>query len=209
MSYGVSRYTGSTCNEKTFIPLTPEEKVIARQILQKEFRPILTAYVEQMMVLKNKDAEGDRMIIEGDRKIAEGDRKIAEGQRGQKIALVTIFYRIFYGNKKPVPAGQIDSLFSTYLADGSISFEKSKDCFKLGSMKGVISYLKSHPEIKQCNFSVFKTEIYDIPTLSEYLVQNSCTVKAIGIKRNIPKDAEESLARVIIKRPDFKVQYFG
>ena len=111
--------------------------------------PIVTEHLQTMKELKENL---DSKLAELDRKNAEADRNIDKARRGKVENHVKLFYNIFHGSKQPVPAEQIDTLFSKYLANGSISFEESKRCFKHSSMTRIIDYLKEHPNVKQCDF---------------------------------------------------------
>lgn len=209
-----------------FVPITSAEE---KAKIKKELTPILMDHFQRVAELKGKIAENNlkiqaadrtieaadhniakaqRMNEEGDRMIAEGDRKIEEARCKQQEIIVTLFYRIFYGNKQSVPPQTVSLLFTNYLNDGSISFDKDKSCFKINSMKGVVSYLKDHAEIKQCDLRSFKAEIQDIQTLAKYL-KNSA-VRAIAINNGIAEQAKTSLAQAVAARNGgLRVQYFA
>jgi hypothetical protein len=118
------------------------------------------------------------------------------------------FYSIF--NKQPLPLEKIDSIFKTYLADGSLTVEKSKEGIsypRINSMTPVIRYLDDNPDVPTLDFRSFKSEVHDVKTLAVKL-KNS-TIRAIAIKKCIPEEAKASLADVVaIRNGTLKVQYF-
>jgi len=120
------------------------------------------------------------------------------------------FYSIFNG-KKTISVEEINALFNKYLADGSLTVEKSnegKSYAKLNSMRAVTRYLDDHPDVKACDFRCLKTQVQDIPALADYLKKS--TIKAIAINSGIPADAKTSLAEAVAARKGgLKVQYFN
>ena len=186
----------TTSSQGTFVPLSADEK----EEVKKAMQPVLMNFANNIIELNKKIAEAQQnaeeaqreieearcKIKEADRTIEESDRKIQAGLRIQRESLTKLLLGIFYG-KQPVPADQMDELFNTYLADGSISYEEGKRCFKINSMKNIVNYLVAHADVKQCDFRTFKSEVNDISTLAEHL-KNS-TVKAIAINNGISAEA--------------------
>ena len=146
-------------------------------------------------------AEGRAMQVSAQNKL----QKVAKDRQN---ILTKQFYSIFNG-KQQLPIEDIDVLFNTYLADCSLSVEKSSSgasYSKINSMRSITQYLDDHPNVKICDLRPFKTEICDIPTLAEYLKHS--TVKLVGIKNGIPDDAKASLAEAVAARNGgLKVQY--
>ena len=192
-------------HETLFVPLkTTEEK----EYVRKELTSFLMDHFQKVDDLKEKLADTREKIAENDRKIEQAQIKKAEGQRMQIEGFTRIFHKIFHGKNAAITPEQITSLFSTYLADGAISLEESKHCFKLNSMKCIVDYLKDHSDVRQCDFRSFKTEINDIPVLAEYLIQS--TIKAIAINSGISQEAKNSLAEAVnARKGTLKVQYFA
>ena len=138
-----------------------------------------------------------------------GQQKLQKVAKDKQDILTKMFYGIFNGKKK-IPLEEIDTVFNTYLADASLSIEKTKEgkSFpKINSMRAVIRYLKEHQEVSSCDFSTFKTEINDVSSLAEYLKNSKVTV--ITLKKAIPEAAKASLAEAVAARNGgLKVQYF-
>jgi hypothetical protein len=136
------------------------------------------------------------------------DLKLQQLAIEEKNFITRAFYTTFYG-KKPVPTEQIDTIFSTYLADGAISIDKAKNSLKVNSMKPFIRYIDEHKEnIKLLNFKPYKTEVYDAKTLADYVAQSSCSIRIIGFNHNIPNTTKEALEEAAKARPGLKIQYF-
>ena len=161
-------------------------------------------------------AEGRAMQAEGRAMQASASQKLEMAEKGlQKVAkerqdiLTDMFYAIFNGKKK-LPVENIDALFNAYLADRSLSVEETTSGTsypKINSMRSVTKYLADHPSVPACDFRAFKTEIHDIPTLTEYLKHS--TVKAIALKNGISDNAKASLAEAVAARNGgLKIQYF-
>jgi hypothetical protein len=158
--------------------------------------------------LAKRGEEAKTMQAEGRAMKAAGLKGLEEVAKKRQDLLTKQFYTIF--NKTPLPIEEIDTLFKTYLADGSLTTEKSPagSYPKINSMKAVIRYLDDHPDIKTCNFLIFKTAVHDIPTLADYLKKS--TIKAIGLNSGIPNDAKASLAEAVNARNgSLKVQYLS
>jgi ABC-type phosphate transport system auxiliary subunit len=170
-------------------------------------------------------AEGRAMQAEGRAMQAEGRAMQARGVQGlQEVAkerqdiITRQFYSIFKGKDdlaaKDLPALEVDRLFKTYLANGSLTVEKSAEGTSFGrinSMKAVIQYLEDNPNVLTLDFRSFKTEVHDISALADNL--KTSTVKAIALKKGISDDAKASLAEAVAARNGtlygpLKVQYF-
>jgi hypothetical protein len=218
--------------ESKFSQLTFNSNEELKEALKKELQPAFMKFAQQTIDLNAKkklaeqelqearqrqaearqmQAEGRQMQAEGRQMQAEGRQMRVEARQRQMNTLVTLFHQIFHGNKQEVPADQINTLFSKYLADGAISFEKEKRCFKLNYMKGVVSYLKDNSNVTQCDFRCFKTEISDIPTLAEYLKESK--VKAIALNSGISEQAKLSMNEAVAARAStstpLKVCYYA
>lgn len=180
--------------------------------------------------MRKSDAERQKLVEEGKRKIQSGQAKIehaqllkAEAQQLREEAqqeraaiakerqdiLTKMFYGIF--NKQNLPVETANTIFTTYLADASLSMEKTdkgESFAKINSMNGVIKYLTDHPNTKACDFRHFEAAVNDIPTLAESLKKSS--VKAIAFQKGIPvsEAAKASLDEAIAARKGgLKVQY--
>ena len=207
------------------VPLSREEFDLVKTKLKEKLIAQLPEINETFRQIAENNREIKRaqaMQAEGRAMQAEGRAMQAEGRKGlQEVAkereaiakerqdiLTKQFYSIFNG-KKPLPVEEIDTLFNTYLADRSLSVEKSSSGTsypKINSMRSITHYLDDHPNVKICDLRPFKAEVYDIPTLAEYLKHS--TVKLIGIKNGIPDDAKASLAEAVAARNGgLKVQY--
>lgn len=152
-------------------------------------------------------AEGHATRVEAQALKASGEQKLQSADVAKKKMVTQIFYAMFNGTK-PLPVDQIDTLFSTYLVDGSIFIDMSIRGPRLTSMRSVIQYIEDHPDVKMCNFKPFKTALEDIPTLADYIAQLSCRIRAIGINRNISDEAKSSLeAAVAARKGALKVQF--
>ena len=153
--------------------------------------------------------QADRLTQEADKLKQEAAREKLEIAKLKQDLLTNKFHSIF--NKTPLPSEAVDNLFKRYLADGSLTVEKSqegKSFPQINSMKSVTQYLTDHPDVKSCDFRVFKTAINDIPTLATYLKKS--TVKAIALSSDISAEAKASLAEAVAARNgNLKVQYFS
>ena len=151
----------------------------------------------------------DKEIEAARKKFEAADKQIALAKKNRQEKLIKQFFSIFNGKASPSEE-TINNIFNTYLADGSLSVEKSLEGNsypKINSMKAVTKYLDNNPSIKACDFRSFETEVHDIPTLAEYL--KTSTVKAIALKSQIPEAAKESLTTAVVARNGgLKVQYF-
>lgn len=159
-------------------------------------------------------AEGHAIREEAQAQKASGEQKLQAAEAAKKKMVTQVFYAMFNGMKPLSDQGpkhlseQIDTLFSTYLADGSIFIDMSIKAPRLTSMRPVIQYIEDHPDVKRCTFKPFKTAIEDIPTLADYIAQSSCRIEAIGINGNIPEEAKSSLeAAVAARNGALRVQY--
>jgi hypothetical protein len=168
-------------------------------------------------------AEGEQRLAESNKRLIEirkekeaaiaktkdADQKLQEIAKEKHQILIKQFYSIF--NKNSIPEDQIDIIFNTYLADRCVTLEKSpegKSFGRINSMKGVIKYLNDHPNVQLCNFTFFKSEIQDIPTLTEFL-KSSKIKTTIAFKNGIPEDAKDKLAEVIAVNGGLKVKYIA
>jgi hypothetical protein len=219
MSAEVSRFTGtslSPVDAVNTLPLNLQDRERFKVLFFKELRPVIDAHVERLKELDVREAGNNLLLTEADKRIAEADQRIAESRQKKVRILVSLFYKIFHG-KQPVPAEKVDSLFTDYLANKSMTIEEDKEnsgpelkgYLQLNAMDSIIRYLKDHPnDVIQCDFRPFNTHLIQIPTLAQYLAQNSCKVRAIAISRQISDEAKESLASVMSTRANFKVHYF-
>ena len=198
-------------------------------LLKVKLKEALVAKLPELNEISRQIAENNKKIkaaqvmqVEGRAMQASASQKLELAEKGlQEVAkereaitkerqniLTKQFYSIFNG-KKSLPVEEIDTLFNAYLADRSLSVEKSSSGTsypKINSMRSITQYLDKHPNIKICDLRPFKTEICDIPTLAEYLKHS--TVKLVGIKDGISDDAKASLAEAVAARNGgLKVQY--
>ena len=194
------------------IPLSKEEF----EKLRPQLKAITVEYLQSLNEAFVGLAEGQRMVAEAERGMAEAQKGRAEAQKGMAEAQASInnkltrqFFSIFNG-KKELPEDQIDALFKSYLADGSLSLGKSiegNSYAKIDSMKSVTKYLAENPNIQTCNFRSFKAGVNDIPTLAEYLKKS--TVRAIAFNNDISDDAKRQLNEVVLARSGgLKVVYY-
>jgi hypothetical protein len=153
-------------------------------------------------------ASAQAKLAEADRLKQEAAREKLEIAKQRQDLLTKKFHSIF--NKTPLSSEDVDALFKKYLADGSFTFEKSqegKSFPQINTMKSVAQYLSDHPDIRVCDFRVFKTAVYDIPVLAAFLKKS--TVKAVALNSGIPAEAKASLADAVAARNgSLKVQYF-
>ena len=208
----VRREQEAVCREQEAVRREQEAVRREQEAVRREQEAVLR---KQKAVLQGKEidcrvqkAQGEMVHLVS--REAEVDRKLQEALAKEKNIIIKMFHGIFNG-KKPLPVEEVDSLFSTYLADGSITVEmiSEKNRLKLNSMKAIIRYLDDHPGVKACDFRSFRGEVHDVKTLADYLAQSSCTIKAIGIDRKISDEAQSSLAEVVkAKNGALKVQYF-
>lgn len=135
--------------------------------------------------------------------------KLAAVAKEKQAMMTKMFYAIFNGNK-PLLGGEIQTVFDKYLVNGELTIEKSpqnKSFVRINSMNAVIAYLEDNPLCKKLDFRLFKTEIYDIPTLLEYLKKP--VIGTVYFNNNISEEAKLSLSEVVTARNDgLKVQYF-
>jgi|GEM_PF-4793375 len=214
--------------EELIVPITKyikERMRIEEQIAER--RPKIEESLLKAQEAGRKAQEADQKAQEADRKAQEAHQKAQEADQkaqearqkareaiqGQNTVLVRVFLKIFCITD-PVPNEQIDPLYSTYLSDKSISFDKSNSCFRLNSMAGVVKYLKEHPEVKQCDFRAFKAKVDNVSTLDDlstfvnYLATGEAKVKAIAISSGISQEAKQSLD-IAAKKGRVQVQYFS
>lgn len=160
--------------------------------------------------------EGNRMIVESQQELLEArEKRQAVVKKLQEVAeerhqiLIEMFYRIFHTT--PLPIEQAKPLYETYLADRSVTVEETsegKSYLKINSMRSIIRYLNDHPTVKTCDFRAFKTEVYDIGTLAEYL--KTSTTKGIALKNGIPLESKEILSKAVAARSGgLVVKYFA
>ena len=180
-----------------------------------EARRGIAAADTKIAAADTKIAAADTKITVADTKIAAADTKIAAADTKIAQGMTEMFYTIFKGKTDPaskdLPAQEINRLFQAYLADGSFSAGSSPEgeayC-RINSMRPVTKYLKDHPNVALCDFRPFKAEIYDIPTLAEYLKHSK--VKGIALKKSVSEEAKASLAAAVVARNGgLKVQYFA
>ena len=207
-------------------PLTEEESESLKSKFQDfmvaEFLPTLNENLRGLAEARRgiaaadtKIAAGQAKIAAGQAKIAVGQAKIAVGQAMQDSGLTKMFYTIFKGKADPaakdLPAQEINRLFRTYLADGSISSKTTSGGLAypcINSMNPITTYLDNHPKVSMCNFTAFKAEVHDVPTLAEYLKYSN--IKAIAFRSSISEEAKASLAEAVAARKgSLKVQYLA
>lgn len=205
--------------------------------LQKESQQLKVEYQQlkvgsQQLKVESQQlkVEGEQLKVEGERQLALAQSQQADAQRKiegaqklkaeaqQELAAITkenqdtltkMFYAIFNG-KKELPVVEINTIFTTYLADSSLTVEETaqgESFLRINSMKSVVRYLKEHQDTRTCDFRHFKAEVNDVSTLAEYLKTSS--VKAIALKKAIPEAAKASLAEAVAARNGaLKIQYF-
>ena len=172
---------------------------------------------------------GQKMVIEADKKIAETDREIELAKQGfreqeqknqqhdqkiqqhdQKIQqldkdierIVTKRFLKIFNVQGEKPVEEIDNLFKKYLADGSfvVIEDPNNAHVKIKSTKPLIQYIKDHPGTKLCDLRAFKAEVYDLPTLADYLKDSGVSVKLIALNNGVSSEGKQSLAEAIKAR---------
>lgn len=209
----------SSLNAAPLRPITQAELaellVNYEESFNKELWPKIEIFVQraaeldkEKQALSKRKEEALKGIALGRAMQASAQVKLEEVARERQAVLTRKFHSIF--NKTPLPSESVDSLFKKYLADGSLTVEKSqegKSFPQINTMKSVVQYLSDYPEIKVCDFRVFKTAVYDIPALANFLKKS--TVKAVALNSGIPAEAKASLADAVAARNgSLKVQYF-
>jgi hypothetical protein len=204
--------------ELSQIPNIKEAFELAQQLEElktrrEELKTTSEELKEKREELKTRYEEANIRLEAAKIKIEEGRKGAEEGRAMQRAGLTKIFYTIFKGKNDPaakdLPAEVIERLFQTYLADGSLSIEKSPEgpLPRINTMKSVTQYLADHPNVISCDFRPFKKEMYDAKTFAEYLKTSS--VKAIAIKKCVSEETKASLAEAVAARNGtLKVQYF-
>jgi hypothetical protein len=158
---------------------------------------------------RRKAEEGRAMQAAASQKLALAEKGLQEVAKERQNILTKQFYSIFNG-KKELPVDEIVALFNTYLADGSLTVEKNaegKSYPKINSMRAVTHYLTDHPNVKICDFRLFKDKgaINEIPIFAEFLKKS--TVKLVGFKSSISEDDIASLDKAKTARNgELKVQ---
>ena len=135
VSGGLSPIPDIRAQQTEIIPISNEEfdllKVKVKEALVAKL-PELNEIFRQINENNKKIDENNKKFDENNKKIAENNREIkvaqtmqAEGRAMRLTGLTETFYTIFKGKTDPaakdLPAQEIDRLFQTYLADGSIS----------------------------------------------------------------------------------------
>lgn len=206
-------YRSPQSPQQKFVPLSKEEGEYVKKKLISfvvASQPVVEA--QKKMIEAYQKIEASKQKIEASKqKIEEADQTIAEAQRRQKVTRANLFFRIFYGGKQAFPEGQTDYLFS--LADESISFDKTKRCFKFNSMKGIVKYLKAVdrplPVPKQCDLRVFNAEISDVDLsdLAECLEASPLRI-IVALNSGISSEAKTRLKTAELARNGgLKIQY--
>ncbi len=192
MSFDVTLFPSTIAPNKLpsgCVPLSKEEA----EAFKSEFKKSLINDLASKGLLATPEKAGEKEeikkeIIEIKEKKTEIDKKI----------LTTMFYAIF--NKDSLSPEQVDTLFNTYLSDGSLTVEVENRMvsIRINSMKPVIRYLFNNQHVQMCNFKSFKAKVLDIPTLAQFLKTSKVT--AIGLNSGIPDNAKTSLAEAVAAR---------
>lgn len=154
--------------------------------------------------LKDSLKQTFREISEQYMKKAEAQALLAEREtqtrKSHQDQLTNGFNNIF--NEEDLAADEINTMFKTYLSDGSLTVEKDhngRSFFRINSMKSVIQYLLNNPTTTICDFRHFEAEINDIPTLAQYL-KDSHQVGDIAFMNTISEDDRKTLAEAVEAR---------
>ena len=197
--------------KEALVAKLPELNEISRQIAENNKK--IDENNKKFDEINKKFDENNKKIDENNKKFAENNREIKVAQEMQLSGLTKTFYTVFKSKTDPaakdLPAQEIDRLFQIYLADGSLSIEKPSEgpvYSRINSMKAVAKYLDDHPKVSTCNFTAFKTEVHDVPTLTEYLKHS--TVRLVVFRTGISEEAKAGLAEAVAARKGgLKVQY--
>ena len=211
-------------SQRYSMPIPPEKRERIKKELVKALLPEINKYVTGVAEARKLQIEGEKMEAHAEQLLAKAQQmrldaaaKLEEiAKKEQAIAkkaqdiLTRQFYSVFNG-KNPLPEEKISEVFQTYLADGSLTVEKSPEGEHFGrinSMRTVVQYLKEHPNVRACDFRVFKAEINDISTLTAFL--NSSPIKAVAFKESISEAAKAILAEAVTAtNGQLRVQYFA
>ena len=143
-------------------------------------------------------------------------KKFAQAEKERQDALTKQFWSIFNA-KDSLLQEEYGKVFATYLADRSLTIEKTDDnkCFaRINLMSSVIKYIKANPLTKACDFRAFKTEINDVETLADFLkTSDAFAIRGVAFKSGISEIAKEKIAEAVSARAatkfPLKAQYFA
>lgn len=196
----------------THKPLTKEGEEIVGRFVEKcrdYYRQNIDPIMQKHAELQKTIAEADRNIAQARAIKAESQQRLIEIGKEQQVILTKMFQSIF-NSKNRLPVEVIDVLFNKYLADGSLTVEETdegKSYARVNSMRAITRYITDDNSVTMCDFRPFKGEIYDVPTLAEYLKTSRIT--AIAFNDGISGDAKKSLAEAVAARNGgLKIRYY-
>ncbi len=188
-------------------------------VIGKDGQPVkLTPQQKEAWLAEYKEGLLNRFLAEERSRLLESSRrKLEEVEQLDRDIITKQFWSIFHGTAE-LPKEDYNKVFSTYLADRSLTVEEThegKSFGRLNSMSSVIAYLKENPLTKTCDFRTFKAEINDIDTLVDFLTTPAAyAVKALAFKTVILEVTKAKLAEAVAARTaagavPLKVQYFA
>ena len=199
--------------EKGITPEKAKRCIAGTTLILSEFRKSLIETSQERAKLLQERAKIDQEIAEAKAMQARGQAKQAEGlkilqevEAERRAGLAKTFYAIFHG-KTPLPANQIDEIFTKYLADKSLSVEdnhEEKRCYpKLNSIKPVLQYTADYPKaFDKLDLRHLKDamEKVAVANLTAYLAHPACPIKAVAISRELSAEKQAMLIQAMVAR---------
>ena len=161
-------------SESEKLQLAKHLKTIANNFVKENKTELDNLHKKQLVLdkkmtsLNQEESTLDKKMTELDLRKAKNDETIKAAQRRMRESDVKLLFRICYGTKQPIPMEQVDTIFAKYVGEGTFTIGKEntperKNYGLVNSMKGLVLFLKEHPDVIKLDFRGFKAHVYDVP----------------------------------------------